>query len=733
MNTLSSMGMTGPPGGDELSEDTEFLVAMSHEMRTPLNAILGMTELVLESSLSAEQRGMIKRVHRAGEHLLSLVEDLLDISRIDAGQIALRKQPFDPADVVEEVAESLAERARERGITLIVDVGGVVKPVLGDLQRFTRVVSALADNAVKFTRTGSVVVRVEAGGPIRGVGLTIEDTGVGMSREMHQRAFDRFVRGDDSVAGTGLGLPIVRGLVTAMHGEVTLFDRPGGGTVARVQLPLDTGEALPPALETKPRVQLCDPLSERREALTRLLHTAGADVSVIADLADASDADVRVVAEDALLAGGIDAAVPTILVGASSSLRQIGDEVGAKAVVRAPLRRSELFSAIEVCLGRSEPERKSSYSELTLLRVLIAEDDPDNRAVISRTLQRAGFMTDVASDGPTALERMRQREYDAVVTDVEMPGLSGIELTRAIRTLERENGRDRTPIIVLTAYALPFVRQEALEAGADDFVSKPLRPDTFLQSLHGIMDKRAVVMVVDDDASSRALTKRLLERDGHRIVEAGSGLEAEALFGSRRVDLVLSDLEMPGMDGYALARRIRSADPDVALIAVTGHARAQVEDRCVANGYDRLLTKPFKRAALVEVVAEMLTPEEPPDARDAEAGELVDAPPEVEDLIPEFLGRRLAEIQLLRGAQKTSDYELIRSIAHRVRGSGGAYGFMQLTELATHIGDAARASDPDATTHAIAALEEYLSTVRVRLSDGRVLSQCDFVVPESGP
>ena len=250
--------------------DTDFLVAMSHEMRTPLNAIIGMTELVLDSSLSYEQRAMLKRVVRASEHLLGLVEDLLEVSRIDSGRLALRYEPFDPATMVEDVADSLFSQAADKNIALVVDVGAIRHHFVGDSHRFAQIVMNLARNAVQYTSSGHVVLRLldERGLLV----LEVEDTGPGMPDMVRERAFERFFRGDDTLPGSGLGLPIARALTESMDGTVELDSRPGGGTTARVALPLERGESLPRIEHGKPlRVGICETLPAQATALARLL------------------------------------------------------------------------------------------------------------------------------------------------------------------------------------------------------------------------------------------------------------------------------------------------------------------------------------------------------------------------------------------------------------------------------------------------------------------------------
>lgn len=714
--------------------DAQFLVAMSHQMRTPLNAIVGMTERVLESSLSAEQRAMLTRVVRASEHLLSLVEDLLEVSRIDAGNLALRYAAFDPATVLEDVADGFAERANDKGISLVVDVSAVRHHYVGDSHRFSQLAMNLTNNAVTYTPGGHVLLRLlEQDGMLR---LEVSDTGPGMTEELRARAFERFVRGDGTTPGSGLGLPIVRAVAESMDGTASLEARPGGGTRAVVQLPFERGELVETVLRESPiRVGICEPLAPRAQALERLLTASGAEVVTLSTPSEEAGCDVSIVAESLVREGAprdLYARALIILGPSPEGLARLGERLGAKATLVAPIRRADLYAALESALNPSSPLPKANTAARgTGIRVLVAEDDPDNRGVILRALQRAGHVVDVAPDGPRALQRLREQLYDLVITDVEMPGLSGIELTRALRSMEKRESVDRTPVLVLTAHALPFVRQEALDAGADAFMCKPFRWKALSECIAQLVDPRHVVMVVDDDPSSREVTARLAEHLGLRIVRVTSGEEAQEVFARRRVDLVLSDLEMPGLGGLALARYLRSQAPEIGLIAVTGHDENDVRTRCLANGFDRVVSKPMSLAGLAALVDAALPTRASspgvPSAAPTPTLSTIQALEDMEDLLPPFLARRWAEVDELRAAADAGDWDLIRRVAHRIRGSGGAYGFMELTDLAKELGAAAQAPSPSETSAVLDRLQSFLADLRVSFSDGRVLSLHEII------
>jgi len=370
---------------------SEFLAAMSHEIRTPMNGVLGLLELLLDTPLGERQREMLEGARRSAGHLLTVINDVLDISKLEAGRVELEHVAFDPNALLDDLLELLGPRAREKGLELRRVPGPPLPRVEGDPHRLNQVLTNLVGNAIKFTERGSieVVARVDPSGLHEALDLAFEvrDTGTGIDPAGRDALFERFSQADSSTTrrygGTGLGLAICKQLVELMDGRIALDPAPGGGTVASF------------------RVRL-------REARGR-------------------------------------AASAPYGASGSGEARLVG---------------------------------------LRPLEVLVAEDNPINQRVARGFLESLGHRVTLAGDGEAALDAVRNSRFDVVLMDVQMPGMDGIEATRQIRALDK--GTASVPVLALTADVLARTRDEALEAGMDGFVTKPVSKAGLVEALSRI-------------------------------------------------------------------------------------------------------------------------------------------------------------------------------------------------------------------------------------------------------
>ena len=460
-----------------------FTAAVSHEIRTPLNGILGMAALLEEGELSASQRDYTQAIRKSGARLLDLLNHVLDFSRMEAGDIPMDTAPFDPSDLVQDVAELLAPRAHAAGL----DIAAIVHPDLprrmtGDAGRLRQILFNLAGNAVKFTESGAVLIEARPGEGGVGLDLVVRDTGAGVPEHARARLFDAFSQVSAADArrdgGVGLGLAIVARLVAAMKGRVSLSSSYGHGAMFLVELPLEPGPqpaaAAPVRLQPSLGVAVDLPPASRLAVITALGH---GNVRLVDDAADAG----LVILDAALPPARIEAIARrrrTLVVlrpGDRSRLETFRD-MGCAGYLIRPLRASSIVERVGLTLAgavQSEPrleERKPGEAG----SVLIADDNAVNALLARSALTAVGFRVDTAGTGAEALERMGETDYSVVFMDIRMPVMDGLEATRRIRRMA--GPASQTPIVALTADIDPELEDRAREAGVSQLAAKPIDP-----------------------------------------------------------------------------------------------------------------------------------------------------------------------------------------------------------------------------------------------------------------